>query len=65
MRRDIVMRKLDTLARCVARIEEKRPETVESLIHDIDVQDILSINLERAVINQWVSRLRRGFFGGI
>ncbi len=49
MHRDIIMRKLDTLARCVARIEEKRPDTVETLIQDIDVQDILSINLERAV----------------
>ncbi len=49
MHHDIVMRKLDTLARCVARIEEKRPETVAALIHDVDVQDILSINLERAV----------------
>jgi uncharacterized protein YutE (UPF0331/DUF86 family) len=49
MHRDIITRKLEALARCVARIEEKRPETVESLAHDIDTQDILSINLERAV----------------
>jgi len=46
---DIIMRKLDSLARCVARIEEKRPETIEQLIDDVDIQDILSINLERAV----------------
>ncbi|MBJ7257634.1 MAG: DUF86 domain-containing protein [Akkermansiaceae bacterium] len=49
MDRDIVIRKLDSLARCVRRIEEKRPATLEQLIHDIDIQDILSINLERAV----------------
>lgn len=49
MDRDIIMRKLDSLARCVARIEEKRPETPEQLIDDVDIQDILSINLERAV----------------
>jgi uncharacterized protein YutE (UPF0331/DUF86 family) len=49
MDRDIVMRKLDSLAGCVERIEEKRPATLERLIGDIDLQDILSINLERAV----------------
>jgi len=49
MDRDIIMRKLDSLARCVSRIEEKRPATLEQLIHDIDTQDILSINLERAL----------------
>ncbi len=46
---DIIMRKLDSLARCVERIEQKRPETIDVLIKDIDLQDILSINLERAV----------------
>ena len=49
MERDIIIRKLDSLARCVRRIEEKRPDTLERLIEDIDTQDILSINLERAV----------------
>lgn len=49
MERDIIIRKLDSLARCVRRIEEKRPDTLEQLIDDIDTQDILSINLERAV----------------
>lgn len=49
MDRDIIMRKLDSLARCVKRIEEKRPTTLEQLIVDLDIQDILSLNLERAV----------------
>lgn len=49
MDRDVILRKLDSLARCVARIEEKRPASLEQLINDIDTQDILSINLERAV----------------
>ncbi len=43
------MRKLDALTRCVGRIEEKRPSTLEQLIANIDTQDIISINLERAV----------------
>ncbi len=49
MDRDIISRKLDSLARCVRRIETKRPATVEKLVADIDLQDILSVNLERAV----------------
>lgn len=49
MDRDIIIRKLDSLGRCVKRIEEKRPATLDELVADIDTQDILSINLERAV----------------
>ena len=49
MDRDIIIRKLDSLARCVNRIEKKRPATLEQLMDDVDLQDILSINLERAV----------------
>jgi uncharacterized protein YutE (UPF0331/DUF86 family) len=49
MDRDIIMRKLDSLARCINRIEEKRPDSLETLIDNVDIQDILSINLERAV----------------
>lgn len=49
MDRDIISRKLDSLARCIRRIETKRPASVEELVADIDLQDILSVNLERAV----------------
>lgn len=49
MDRDIILRKLDSLARCIRRIEAKRPLTLEQLVSDIDLQDILSVNLERAV----------------
>ena len=49
MDRDILLRKLDSLARCIRRIESKRPRTIEELNSDIDLQDILSVNLERAV----------------
>ena len=50
MERDIIIRKLDSLARCVRRIEEKRPDTLEQLIDDIDTQDILSINLDVKIV---------------
>lgn len=49
MDRDIISRKLDSLARCVQRIETRRPASVEILAADIDLQDILSVNPERAV----------------
>lgn len=47
--KDVIARKLDSLGRCIARIEAKRPATFEALAADLDCQDIISINLERAV----------------
>lgn len=49
MDKQLVARKLDSLARCLARIEAKRPASAAHLAADVDAQDILSINLERAV----------------
>ncbi len=49
MDKNLVARKLDSLARCLSRIEDKRPATAAVLAADIDCQDILSINIERAV----------------
>ena len=49
MDRRIVDEKLESLRRCLARVESRRPETVEALREDLDVQDILSLNLTRAV----------------
>ena len=46
---DIIIRKLDSLARCIRRIEIKRPTTLDLLLKDIDLQDILSVNIERSV----------------
>ena len=45
----IIQQKIDSLSRCIARIEKKTPERVEKLLEDIDLQDIISINIERAV----------------
>lgn len=49
MDRLIVERKLDSLQRCLARIAHKCPETAEVLKADIDLQDVLVLNLSRAV----------------
>jgi len=45
----IVLSKLESLRRCVARIEAKTPPAQEDLAGDYDLQDIVSINLERAI----------------
>lgn len=45
----IIAEKLESLRRCVQRIEDKTPKDMGSLIRDIDLQDILVVNLTRAV----------------
>lgn len=31
--------KLDSIAKCLLRLEQKRPQTVEQLVADVDLQD--------------------------
>ncbi len=45
----IVAEKLESLRRCIQRIEDKNPSTLKTLIDDPDIQDILVLNLTRAV----------------
>ncbi len=45
----VIYNKIEALRRCISRIESKRPQFVHELIDNIDLQDIISINLERAV----------------
>lgn len=49
MDRELIEEKLESLRRCVRRAEEKRAATVEELEGDWDRQDILTVNLTRAV----------------
>jgi uncharacterized protein YutE (UPF0331/DUF86 family) len=49
MDREVVAEKLESLRRCVQRVLEKRPPTAEVLLEDFDLQDILVLNLSRAV----------------
>ena len=49
MDKDVVAAKLESLRRCVERIEEKRPDSAQALLDNYDLQDIISVNLERAV----------------
>ncbi|MXS78215.1 DUF86 domain-containing protein [Nitrosomonas sp. JL21] len=45
----IITEKLESLRRCIQRIDDKKPESVNQLIQDIDLQDILVLNLTRAI----------------
>jgi uncharacterized protein YutE (UPF0331/DUF86 family) len=45
----VVSQKLESLRRCVQRIVEKTPSTPQILESNFDLQDIISVNLERAV----------------
>lgn len=45
----ILAEKLEALRRCVQRVETRRADSVEALKTDVDCQDILALNLTRAV----------------
>ena len=49
MTNDIILKKMHALQHCLDRLEEKQPERWEVLLEDLDLQDIISINLERAL----------------
>jgi len=46
---DVISLKLAALDRCIARIREKAPADAASLALDVDRQDIIVLNLQRAV----------------
>lgn len=46
---DVIRAKLDSLGRCLERIREKCPVEARALEGDFDRQDVLAVNLERAV----------------
>ena len=51
MDRQVIEQKIEALRRCILRVREKCPATADGLHRDIDAQDIVSLNLTRAV--QW------------
>lgn len=46
---DIIRSKQDSIARCMGRIETKVDLSYEALLEDYDAQDVIALNLERAV----------------
>lgn len=49
MDRAVIGQKLESLRRCLARIRSKQPFNAEQLAADFDLQDIVALNLTRAV----------------
>jgi uncharacterized protein YutE (UPF0331/DUF86 family) len=49
MDREVVEQKLESLRRCLLRLEDKCPSAPEILAGDLDLQDIVALNLSRAV----------------
>ncbi|MBL8252274.1 MAG: DUF86 domain-containing protein [Candidatus Competibacter sp.] len=49
MDRVLIEQKLESLRRCVARVAAKCPAGIETLASDADLQDIVVLNLTRAV----------------
>ncbi len=49
MDREIVEQKLESLRRCLQRVTDKCPNDPAILAADLDIQDIVALNLSRAV----------------
>lgn len=45
----VVNAKLESLRRCIARVEALCPATADQLAKDVDAQDIIALNLSRSV----------------
>jgi uncharacterized protein YutE (UPF0331/DUF86 family) len=46
---DVILAKLESLERCIRRVEQKRPDSMDHLMQDLDRQDVIVLNLERAI----------------
>lgn len=49
MDKDVVLNKLESLRRCLKRVQDKTPAAYDLLINDYDLQDIITLNLERSI----------------
>ena len=49
MDREVIEQKLESLRRCLQRVADKCPLASETLARDPDLQDIIALNLTRAV----------------
>lgn len=45
----VLTSKLESLRRCIARVQSRCPATLEALVDDLDAQDVIVLNLSRAV----------------
>lgn len=49
MDQELIEQKVESLRRCIQRVSDKTPPSVNELTKDLDLQDILVLNLTRAV----------------
>ncbi len=49
MKNEVINNKIESLRKCLQRIESKKPFTINKLIDDYDLQDIICLNIERSV----------------
>ncbi len=49
MDQQVIAQKLESLRRCILRVESKIPADLQTLIGDPDIQDVIVLNLTRAV----------------
>jgi len=45
----LVQNKMESLRKCLVRVEQRCPDSLDELINDLDAQDVLVLNLSRAV----------------
>ena len=45
----IIENKIESLRKCLLRVEARCPDSVASLLQDVDAQDVLVLNLSRAI----------------
>ena len=45
----IIEEKIESLRRCVRRVQERTPPEIDRLVGDVDIQDIVVLNLTRAI----------------
>ena len=50
MDRDVIEKKLESPRSCLKRIDAKCPDDAQTLVGDLDLQDIVALNLSRAVL---------------
>lgn len=49
MNKSVIDSKLESLRRCLVRVEDKTPESIDGLLYDLDTQDVIVLNLSRAI----------------
>lgn len=49
MQKEVIQLKLTSLQRCIQRIQDKVPDSVQKLSSDYDLQDIVILNIQRAI----------------